>query len=259
MFKTSLVWWDDEERKTRLGEYCKQDVRAERALTDVLLPLQPTERLLWMHNEVVNERGVAVDLKFVRAAHVLVKALSVELNEQVRIATNDFAGATTQAARLKLWMAMWGLPLASLRKNYLAERLSRPILPMFKALIELRLEGAKSSTAKLNALLNRTCVDGRARDNLMFHGAGTGRVSGRGFQPQNLPRPIMEMAPYIDECMEGVRGGWSLAEFKEGLKRWESDQHQNCEKRHERPLEFRGLDMISVCLRPCLVAANHTG
>ena len=260
MFKTVLTWWDDEERRQRLGAYCMQDVRAERALTKVLRPLSAHERLVWMHNEVVNERGVAVDLKFVRAAWHIVKALSAELNEEIRVATNNFVSATTQASKLRVFMAMWGEPLESLRKTYLADVLNSRIdlAPMFRALLELRLEGSKSSTAKLTALILRSCGDGRARDNLMFHGAGTGRVSGRGFQPQNLPRPIIAMLPYVDECLEMVRNGCSLEEFKEALLRWQTDQNQKAENSQGKikPILFRGLDMISVCLRPCLIAAR---
>jgi DNA polymerase len=258
MFKTVLTWWDDQERKNRLAAYCMQDVRAERALTHVLRPLSQTERMLWLHNEIVNERGVAVDLKFVRAAARLVKDLAIELNEQVRVATNSFASATTQTKRLRIWLAMYGLALESLRKNYLAEKLKTDLNPDFKALIELRLEGSKSSTAKLNALINRTSIDGRARDNLMYHGAGTGRISGRGFQPHNLPRPIMQLVRYIEECIALVSSGCDLATFKEALARWQADQNTHAADRKEIPIEFRGLDMISVCLRPCLVAAGLT-
>lgn len=39
MFRTVLTWWDDDERKQRLGAYCMQDVRTERALTTVLRQL----------------------------------------------------------------------------------------------------------------------------------------------------------------------------------------------------------------------------
>jgi DNA polymerase len=36
MFRTTLTWWNDEDRKRRLGAYCMQDVRTERGLCDVL-------------------------------------------------------------------------------------------------------------------------------------------------------------------------------------------------------------------------------
>ena len=47
MFKTVLTWWDDEERRQRLGAYCMQDVRAERAKRLALLPL-----LTRMHSRI---------------------------------------------------------------------------------------------------------------------------------------------------------------------------------------------------------------
>src|SRR5690606_26216187 len=57
---------------------------------------------------------------------------------------------------------------------------------------ELRQEAAKTSTAKIDAMLTRRSKDGRMRGNLQYHGAGTGRWAGRGAQLQNLPRPTTE-------------------------------------------------------------------
>jgi hypothetical protein len=55
-------------------------------------------------------------------------------------------------------------------------------------LLELRREGAHASAAKFDTLLTGAGDDDRIRDTLRFHGSSTGRWSGRGFQPQNLPR-----------------------------------------------------------------------
>ncbi len=256
MFKTVLTWWDDDDRKKRLGDYCKQDVRAERGLTEVLEPLPLQERPIWLHNERTNERGVAVDLAFVQNAAALVQEMAKELNVQLAAATEGFVSSTSQAQRLRIWLALLGLPLDSLRKNVVEEVLKSDITPLFREVVELRQEGAKSSTAKLNALISRVCTDGRVRDNLMYHGAGTGRKSGRGFQPQNLPRPIPQMTRYTLECISLVRAGCDLETFKGALALWQADQNACAAERQEKPLLFRGLDMVSVCLRPCLIAGD---
>jgi DNA polymerase len=57
-----------------------------------------------------------------------------------------------------------------------------------RAVVETRLEFANSAGTKLDKMLAIASADGRARDCFLWHGAHTGRWSGRGFQPQNLPR-----------------------------------------------------------------------
>jgi DNA polymerase len=66
------------------------------------------------------------------------------------------------------------------------------------------------------------------------------------------------MGRYVDDCIELVRSGCDLDTFKGAMAQWQADQNLNAEERHENPIQFRGLDMISVCLRPCLIAGSLT-
>jgi DNA polymerase len=253
MFKTQLTWWEDEERLQRLFAYCMQDVRTERALTHVLRPLSDQQRRVWLLNERMNERGVAVDMKFARQAAAMVKEVSTDLNAELAQLTGDFVKSTNQAQRLKVWMACNGVPVETLRKDVVADLLKRDLGPSLHQVIELRQEGAKSSTAKFNALLNRTCIDDRIRDNLMYHAASTGRFGGKGFQPQNLMRLIKEFTPYLPRAIDMIRGGCSRAEFCMALQLWEAEHNEKAQKKGELYLPFRPLDVIACCLRPCLV------
>jgi DNA polymerase len=70
----------------------------------------------------------------------------------------------------------------------------------------LRQMAAKSSTAKLKSFLERVSDDGRVRENLMYHGAGTGRWSGKGVQLQNVPRPVIEF-PEIEFVLDSIHSG----------------------------------------------------
>jgi DNA polymerase len=105
--------------------------------------------------------------------------------------------------------------------------------------LEIRLEAAKTSTAKLDAYAKRTNADGRMRDNLMFHGAGrTGRWSGRGAQLQNVPRPPTNMKPSdINSALKFIGEARTLSDFEESFQ------------------GIRGLEIISGCLRAMLTAA----
>jgi hypothetical protein len=53
----------------------------------------------------------------------------------------------------------------------------------------LRRDGSRAAVRKLTTLLASIDADDRSRGTLKYHGASTGRWSGRGFQPQNLKKP----------------------------------------------------------------------
>lgn len=57
-----------------------------------------------------------------------------------------------------------------------------------REVLGLRLDAAKSSVKKFAAILEGVSPDGRLRNQFKYYGAHTGRWSGRGAQPQNLPR-----------------------------------------------------------------------
>jgi DNA polymerase len=59
---------------------------------------------------------------------------------------------------------------------------------LVRELVETKLDHSNTSGTKLAKMLAWTSTDGRARGCFLWHGAHTGRWSGRGIQPQNLPR-----------------------------------------------------------------------
>src|SRR6266704_204642 len=56
-----------------------------------------------------------------------------------------------------------------------------------RQVLALLLDAAKSSVKKFAAIVEGTSPDGRLRGQFKYYGAHTGRWSGRGAQPQNLP------------------------------------------------------------------------
>ena len=100
-----------------------------------------------------------------------------------------------------------GIDADSVAKDQVIDLLVRDDLPpAVRRALEIRQEGAKTSTAKINAMLARRQADGRCRGGLQYHGASTGRWAARGIQLQNLPRPTMakaEIIRAIDDLMLG--------------------------------------------------------
>lgn len=186
----TIVWWDDAEKKRALGEYCKQDVRAERSIGKQLLPIPTDEQELYWLDQRVNDRGVRIDVELCQQAKKIVAVATEKLDAELRDITDGDVSAVSNVQQLVAWLKRQGVDTDSVAKNAIEELLVRDDLPPTAArALEIRKQGAKTSTAKIDAMLTRRNSDGRMRGNLQYHGAGTGRWAARGAQLQNLPRP----------------------------------------------------------------------
>lgn len=184
-----LYWWGSPDEIRRLGEYCQQDVRAEMACHDRLIGLRPQEQELWFLDAEINDLGVCIDLDLCRAADRIVDEYVERLNRELAVLTDWAVTGVSSTNDLRAWLNQEGCLVDSVAKDVLADVLTRDDLsPKVRRALEIRQEGAKSSTAKLSAMLARRQADGRMRGNLQYWGAGTGRWAGRGAQLQNLPR-----------------------------------------------------------------------
>jgi len=78
--------------------------------------------------------------------------------------------------------------------------------PLVDEVLALRGELTKTSTKKYGAMLRWTGDDRRARGTFKFHGASTGRWTGKGIQLQNLKRNLMPDTD-LDIARQLVREG----------------------------------------------------
>jgi DNA polymerase len=185
----SVVWWDDRERRTRLGEYCKTDVVAEQSAWKQLNRLSPIERETFLMTERINDLGVAIDLPLVIAMRDAADKEIARQNALLSQATGGKVSEVTKVARIKAWLAEQGVVMESLAKKSVQELLDdgKLLSPEVEQAINARREAGKSSVKKLDSLLE-TQYGGRSRGLLLYHGASTGRWAGRGPQIHNFPR-----------------------------------------------------------------------
>jgi DNA polymerase bacteriophage-type len=189
------VWWDDSVKLHALYEYCKQDVRVERALEQRLLPLSDAEQKLWEVDYAVNQRGVFLDRPAIQTAITLVQTEADRLNRDLRHVTGNVVGFTSEVARLTNWIRSRGVAIDGLAKAAVLDALEMDDLPSdARSALLIRQEAGKTSTAKLQTMLNACSADGRVKYTMQYHGAGTGRWAGRRIQPHNLPRPTLSRA-----------------------------------------------------------------
>ena len=204
-----IIWWDDDDRVQRLHEYCKQDVRVERELHKRLMPLSQRERQVWLMDYRINQRGVKVDVPVARAAVQMAQTVKVNYENQLAEITDGAAASVTALAPLKEWLAEQGChqALTGLAKADVAELLSLDgLTDKARAALTVRQEAGKASNAKFDVMMRQAGEDGRMRNLVQYHGAGTGRWAGRAVQVHNLPRKMPD-AEQVERIMELVEKG----------------------------------------------------
>lgn len=229
-------WWHEEDnaKLARLLEYCSRDVETERAIAKLLPPMPESERAIWLTDARMNLRGLMIDVPLVKALQVLTEASTKELSKRMSAITNGAVPNVTTVGKLTEWLRLQGLEVDSLAKGDMAELLKIPGLsaPVREAII-IRQSAAKTSTAKLKAMLACVGADSRVRGLVQYGGATrTLRNAGRLVQVQNLPRPMkgLDTDAVIDLVLSGADA--DTIEFVHG----------------------KPLDVVSSCLRPCFVA-----
>lgn len=198
------------------GLYCMRDLIAERTIADKLksFALPPIEKKIFYLDSVINQNGLPVDMTFVKHASKIVEEERTDLTREFKNLTGlDNPNSVKQ---LLAWLKNENYPFGSLGAKWIKKAIGGNDGVGFGAVqmseagrrgLKLRQLLAKSSTAKLEALTNFVSSDGRLRNQYVYGGAArTMRWSGRGFQPQNLPRPtIKQVEAAIEAILTGDR------------------------------------------------------
>ena len=213
-----ITWWTKEavpEKYEKLYEYCIKDVEVERDVYKRLMPLSHKERKVWETDQVINQRGLGVDLKAVKAAIKMVGQEKKRLDSAMRKVTNGAVCSCSATAQLTAWLRAQGVNIPGVAKNHILDALEVDNLPgnCRNALI-LRQQAAKASTAKLNKMLEGAMWDEesqshRIRGLFCYHGASTGRAAGRRLQFHNFPRGTLgpQEVAYVFELLHGIDDG----------------------------------------------------
>lgn len=185
----SITWWDDDERKARLFEYCKQDVRTELAIKERVQRLQPYERQVFILDMRANDRGIRLDTKLAEAARAVADRVKKNADDDIQFITGGQVSSVTNVGRMKVWMRQaFGVDVETLTKRQVRDLLDDEFLPLpVREALEIRVATGKSSIRKIDSMLKAACADSTLRGLLLYWGAGTGRWAGRLVQPQNFP------------------------------------------------------------------------
>lgn len=168
--------------------YNKRDVEVEMQIQQRLCN-HPVPASVWDEyhlDQMINDRGIRLDMDLVHSAIRLDGLSSSEVSERMRQLTDlDNPNSVVQ---MKTWLKENGLETDTLGKKTV-QSLIRESGGKIREILELRLQMAKSSVKKYQAMEDTVCSDGRAHGMFQFYGANrSGRWAGRHIQLQNLPQ-----------------------------------------------------------------------
>lgn len=171
--------------------YNKRDVEVEMAIKQKLSKF-PVPDFIWDEyhlDQEINDRGIMLDMDVVENAIAFDERSKSELMISMQNITNlDNPNSVVQ---MKQWLSDHGIEANSLGKKDVAAMIKNTDGDVATAL-KLRLQLAKSSVKKYQAMQNAVCKDGRAHGMFQFYGANrSGRWAGRLIQLQNLPQNHM--------------------------------------------------------------------
>lgn len=188
--------------------YNKRDVEVELAIKQRLAKY-PVPDFVWDEYHIdqeINDRGIMLDMDVVRNAIDFDEKSKSSLMISMQNITNlDNPNSVVQ---MKQWLSDNGVEMDSLDKKEVAKFVKDPdgnANGNITEALKLRLQLAKSSVKKYQAMQNAVCNDGRAHGMFLFYGANrSGRWAGRLIQLQNLPQNHMSD---LAEARELVRTG----------------------------------------------------
>lgn len=184
----------DREKWKRFKFYNQRDVEVEISIQEKLRNF-PVPDFVWEEfwlDQEINDRGILLDMDLVENA-IRLDGIS---KDQLLDAMKKITGLENpnSVAQMKQWLSSRGVETESLGKKDAARMIvDRDMDEEVTEALKLRLQLAKSSVKKYQAMRNAVCRDGRARGMFQFYGANrSGRWAGRIIQLQNLPQNHME-------------------------------------------------------------------
>ena len=198
----------DSEKWILFKEYNHRDVEVEIAIKQKLARF-PVPDFVWDEyhlDQEINDRGIMIDPEFVSNAIAFDERSRASLMSKMRDITGIDNPNSVQ--QMKEWLSDRGVEMESLDKKEVAKFVKDSIGNMdgnITEALKLRLQLAKSSVRKYQAMQNVMCSDGRAHGMFQFYGANrSGRWAGRLIQLQNLPQNHI---PDLAEARALVRSG----------------------------------------------------
>ena len=214
----NLLNHDDPDRQA-LYNYNLRDIEAEAEISSLVPDLSSQELEFWQCDQAINRRGVAVDMKVIDGAIKIIEAAYQKYNIELQELTDGAVTSASQLPKMKKWInenlptvvikeqdGESGVPFLLRKEKYIINSLSEETVeqlltsdtlsPDVRRVLEIRQLAGSAAVKKLYALKNQASKHNRLHNLFVYYGARTGRHSGVGVQPQNLPNS----GPDVNQC-----------------------------------------------------------
>ena len=185
-------------------KYNERDVQVEMQIQE-RLKNYPVPDFVWDEyhlDQQINDRGIMIDQGMVREALRIDELSKTDLT--VRMQKKTGLDNPNSVIQMKDYLAENGMEVESLGKKDVAAMIKTAPKDLAEVL-SLRLQLAKSSVRKYQAMQNAVCDDGRCHGMFQFYGANrSGRWAGRLIQLQNLPQNHMDD---LEQARDLVKAG----------------------------------------------------
>ena len=182
--------------------YCIMDVKCEREIREKLskFPLSNEEELLYELDQEINDRGIGVDIDFVKEALICHENYKKIIKEKLYNLTK--LDNVNSICQMKKFLAERNVKTDKLDKKSV-EKLMKTCSDDICEILSLRKLLGKTSVRKYESIIKSVTKDERVHGLFQFYGANrTGRWAGRLVQVQNLPQNKMSN---LEEVREKIR------------------------------------------------------
>ncbi len=249
-----------------LYQYCAQDIAAEACVSELCPPIEGEELEYWRCDQAINYRGVAIDLAGVENCIAVIDEAHAAGNARLYELTGGAVSRASEVSRLTAWLHGQGAHMDSLDEEHVTEMLKQVIPPAARESLTIRAAIGSAAVKKTYAMHNQCAPDGRLHNLFSYHAARTGRATGNGPQPTNLPNS----GPEVFRCECGRHYGrtlpacpWCGRPPASGPVEWNAAATEDAlEVIATRSLDAllyffgEGLPVISACLRGLFVSAS---
>lgn len=196
-----------------LYSYCQQDVVAERHISNLLANFVPFEQDFWHIDQLINKRGIPVDSESARKIRDRVVIEMEKANSRLPQLTNGLIDRISQTQRIVKFCQAAGIRINDCQAMTVDKVLDfvtqhpEKVQEKHKAAIEIltiRKFFGKTATSKYDKILECADKNDRVKFTMLYHGARTGRWSGRLIQPHNFFKPTINKKCDVDHFVHSV-------------------------------------------------------
>jgi DNA polymerase bacteriophage-type len=195
---------DDPKDAEKFYAYNEGDIVTESECSIRIPDLSPFELDVWMMDQRINVRGVAVDMAAVENCIAIVEQAHEKYNFELYQLTGGTVTAASEVEELKRWLHGHGVHMPDMQEESVSAQLTQDMPANCRRALEIRAMLGSASVKKLFSIRAQRTTADRLHDLYSYYAGRTGRWTGNGPQPQNLYKGSFETIEEIELCLSRI-------------------------------------------------------